>query len=63
MWRFVDPVQTDVSDERIASISRVEKSATENPACQIDHNLLLVGGVRWVLGLMEVLELPAVPGS
>jgi hypothetical protein len=32
MWRRVDVVWTDVSEERIASIFRVEKSASEEPA-------------------------------
>jgi hypothetical protein len=32
MWRRVDLVWTDVSEERIASIFRVEKSASEEPA-------------------------------
>jgi hypothetical protein len=32
MWRRVDLVWTDVSEERIASIFRVEKSAIEEPA-------------------------------
>jgi hypothetical protein len=32
MWRLVDLVWTDVSEERIASIFRVEKSASEEPA-------------------------------
>jgi hypothetical protein len=32
MWRRVDLVWTDVSEERIASILRVEKSASEEPA-------------------------------
>jgi hypothetical protein len=33
MWRRVDPVKwTDVSEENIASIFRVEKSASEEPA-------------------------------
>jgi hypothetical protein len=32
MWRRVDLVWTDVSEERIASIFRVEKSACEEPA-------------------------------
>jgi hypothetical protein len=31
MWRHVDFVWTDVSEERIASIFRVEKSASEEP--------------------------------
>jgi hypothetical protein len=42
MWRRVDLVDwTDVSEERIASISRVEKSASEEPAwaggCRLSH--------------------------
>jgi hypothetical protein len=32
MWRRVDLVWTDVSEERIASIFRVEKSASEKSA-------------------------------
>jgi hypothetical protein len=32
MWRRVDLVWTDISEERIASIFRVEKSASEDPA-------------------------------
>jgi hypothetical protein len=32
MWYHVDVVWTDVSEERIASIFRVEKSASEEPA-------------------------------
>jgi hypothetical protein len=32
MWRRVDLVWTDVSEERIASISRIEKSTSEEPA-------------------------------
>jgi hypothetical protein len=32
MWRRVDLVWTDVSEVRIASIFRVEKSASEEPA-------------------------------
>jgi hypothetical protein len=30
MWRSVDPALTDVSEERIASIFKVEKSALVN---------------------------------
>jgi hypothetical protein len=32
MWRRVDLVWTDVSEERIASIFRVEKSSSGEPA-------------------------------
>jgi hypothetical protein len=32
MWYHVDLMWTDVSEERIASIFRVEKSASEEPA-------------------------------
>jgi hypothetical protein len=32
MWRRVDVVWTDISEERIASNFRVEKSASEEPA-------------------------------
>jgi hypothetical protein len=40
MWRHVNLVWTDVSEERIASIFRVEKSASEEPVCS--HLLTLV---------------------
>jgi hypothetical protein len=32
MWRRVDIVLTDIADERIASIFKAEKSASEEPA-------------------------------
>jgi hypothetical protein len=32
MWRHVDLVWTDVSEENIASIFRIEKSVSEEPA-------------------------------
>jgi hypothetical protein len=32
MWHRVDPVWTDVSEERVASNFTVEKSAREKPA-------------------------------
>jgi hypothetical protein len=32
MWRRVDLVWTDVSEERIASLFRIEKSVSEEPA-------------------------------
>jgi hypothetical protein len=41
MWRCVDLASTDVSEERIASIFRVEKSASVEPAwadgCRLSH--------------------------
>jgi hypothetical protein len=41
MWGLVDLVWTDVSEERIASIFRVETSASEEPAwaggCRLSH--------------------------
>jgi hypothetical protein len=41
MWRRTDLVWTDVSDERIASIFGVEKSASEEPTwagdCRLSH--------------------------
>jgi hypothetical protein len=40
MWRRVDLVWTDVSEERIAPIFRVEKSASEEPAWAGDSRLL-----------------------
>jgi hypothetical protein len=39
MWRRVDLVWTDVSEERIASIFRVEKSSSEEPAWSDDCSL------------------------
>jgi hypothetical protein len=39
MWCRVDLVWTDVSEERIASIFKVEKSASEEPEW--------AGGSRW----------------
>jgi hypothetical protein len=39
MWRRVDIVWTDVSEERIASIFRVEKSASEEPTWAGDCRL------------------------
>jgi hypothetical protein len=42
MWRCIDPGLTDVSEERIASIFRVEKFASGEPAS--------AGGCsRWIL--------------
>jgi hypothetical protein len=42
MWRHVDPVTlTDVSEERIASIFRVEKSASEEPAWAVSEDGIL----------------------
>jgi hypothetical protein len=38
MWRRVDLVWTDVSEERIASMFRVEKSASEEPAGTVVYN-------------------------
>jgi hypothetical protein len=54
MWRRVDPVKwTDVSEERIASIFRVEKSASEEPAWAgsslLLHNVCFVLHEVWVL--------------
>jgi hypothetical protein len=37
MWRRVDLLWTDVSEERIASIFMEEKSASEEPAWTGDH--------------------------
>jgi hypothetical protein len=36
MWRREDLVLTDVSEERIASIFRAEKFASEEPALEVD---------------------------
>jgi hypothetical protein len=35
MWRCVDPASTDVSEKRIASIFRVEKSGSGNQRHQV----------------------------
>jgi hypothetical protein len=46
VWRRVDVVDwTDVSEDRIASIVRVEKSAIEEPAWE--GSLLRLAGLRW----------------
>jgi hypothetical protein len=41
MWRCVDLALTDVSEERIASVARVEKSASGEPesaaGCRLGH--------------------------
>jgi hypothetical protein len=43
MWRCVDLALTDFSEECVASIFRVEKSASEEPAsaggCKLSHQL------------------------
>jgi hypothetical protein len=46
MWRRVDLVWSDVSEERIASIFRVEKSASEEPAADCSHLFTLVSRSR-----------------
>jgi hypothetical protein len=44
MWRHVDPVKwTDVSEERIASILKVEKFASEEPAWAGSSRIFLLG--------------------
>jgi hypothetical protein len=45
MWHRVDLVRTDVSEERVASIVRVEKSAIEEPAV-CSHLFTLVPSTR-----------------
>jgi hypothetical protein len=51
MWRRVDIVWTDVSEEHIASISRVEISASEEPewagGCGLQVSFLLCGRVSF----------------
>jgi hypothetical protein len=47
MWRRVDLVWTDASEERIASIFRVEKSASEKPAWAGGQQLTTY--TRWFL--------------
>jgi hypothetical protein len=39
MWRRVDRMWTEVSEERIASIFRVEKSESEEPAWAANRNV------------------------
>jgi hypothetical protein len=60
MWRRVDLVWTDSSEERIASIFRVEKTASEEPAwaggcgrripedsiLQLSFNFLMSGNIQ-----------------
>jgi hypothetical protein len=59
MWRRVDLVWTDVSEERIASNFRVEKSASEKP--------VWVGGcrlhVRFSLAEFSTLKIEAIRSS
>jgi hypothetical protein len=44
MWRRVDLVWTDVSEERITSIFKVEKSASEEPAWANKNQLCKIWG-------------------
>jgi hypothetical protein len=50
MWRCVDFALTDVSEERIASIFRVEKSASGEPAwaggCRVSHQSEITSYIR-----------------
>jgi hypothetical protein len=48
MWRCVNLVWTDVSEEHIASIFRVEKSGSEEPVWAGGCRLTLVIGPTWV---------------
>jgi hypothetical protein len=58
MWRRVDLVWTDVSEERIAYIFKVEKSASEEPAWTVcSHLLTLLPRLRIFLPLkMEAIR-------
>jgi hypothetical protein len=49
MWRCVDLVWTNVSEERITSIFRVEKSASEEPAWAGGWRLNHQSKTRWFL--------------
>jgi hypothetical protein len=57
MWRCVGLVLTDVSEERIASVFRVEKSAHEEPAwaggCRLSHQLEITSYIRTEQGERE----------
>jgi hypothetical protein len=44
MWRRVELVWTDVSEERITSIFKVEKSASEEPAWPNKNQLCKIWG-------------------
>jgi hypothetical protein len=50
MWRCVGLVLTDVSEEHIASIFRVEKSASEEPVsaggCRLSHQSEITSYIR-----------------
>jgi hypothetical protein len=39
MWHRVNLRGTDISEERITSILRVEKSASKEPACEVASRL------------------------
>jgi hypothetical protein len=41
MWRCVDRASTDVSEERIASIFRIEKSVSGEPVSAGGYKLIL----------------------
>jgi hypothetical protein len=57
MWRRVDLVWTDVSEERIASIFCVEKSAREEPVwvggCRLSHQSSILAVFDWWLSLQS----------
>jgi hypothetical protein len=48
MWRRLDIVWTDVSEERITSVFRVEKSASEEPAWAVGCSSSVLFGVHVV---------------
>jgi hypothetical protein len=60
MWRCVHPGLTDVSEERIASIFRVEKSESGEPAsadgCRLSHqsettSYIITGRATWEINI------------
>jgi hypothetical protein len=66
-WRRVDLVWTDVSEERIASIFRVEKSACEEPAwasgCRLSHQSKNTQLYMYIFNRWLSLQPPAHAGS
>jgi hypothetical protein len=63
MWRRVDLVWTDVSEERIASIFREEKSVSYEPAwaggCRL-HNLSNKNTIVWDVALSKFTDISEV---
>jgi hypothetical protein len=63
MWRRVDLVWTDVSEERIAYICKVEKSASEEPAWASGNRLLPPAHAGSSLADFSTLKMEAIRSS